>query len=99
MEIFIAVIIIVLFVLISFLKKEEEDLYKKFTEFGLFNDSTFNDFITAIRKPNTIVHKDDFIIAVWSTNYDSGIGKQNYEIVLIFDNEYNFIKKHQEIFF
>jgi hypothetical protein len=75
----------------------EENLNQKFVRIGVFNSNTYNDFVKKIRIPNQVVYQDELIIAQWYTS--NNWFKQNYNIVLVFDNQGNFISKQQETFF
>jgi hypothetical protein len=75
----------------------EENLNQKFVKIGVFNKNTYNDFVKKIRNPNQIAHQDNYIVAQWYTS--NNWFKQNYNIVLVFDKQGNFISKQQETFF
>ena len=75
----------------------EENLNKKFVKIGVFNYNTYNDFVKKIRKPNQIAHQDNYIVAQWYTS--NNWFSQNYNIVLVFDKQGNFISKQRETFF
>lgn len=85
------------FICFFFASLLEENLNKKFVKIGVFNYNTYNDFVKKIRKPNQVAHQDNYIVAQWYTS--NNMFKQNYNIVLVFDKQGNFISKQRETFF
>ena len=88
--------LLVALILLFLLYLLEENLYQKFVKFGTFNKKNYSDFVKKIRGANQITHTNDLIIAQWyvSNNWFS----KNYNVILIFDKQGNFIKKYNETF-
>ena len=73
----------------------DENLNNKFVKLGILNHLTYGEFIKKVRPPNYLTHHDTHIVAQWCTNNSFS---QNYNIVLVFDKQGNFIRKHMETF-